>query len=172
MRGVDACAGARAWIEVGRRGATIRSAGKTGRIFRMKKKSLKHPDRLGAILTHFQPNKSKDFASLKPEFQGLMIGLMSTPSGQKRNKERDAYNAEQEWQRNLAFVCGLHTLVPPDNSVLKIQTEKLLLSMFGAGFSADRLRRFNASERKRIKKNGEAAWRLVSRLRKHYGLPD
>jgi hypothetical protein len=138
----------------------------------MKKKSLRSPDRLGAILTHFQPHKSRNYAALTPEFQGMMVGLMATPTGQKRNKERDAYNAERVWQHNLAFVCGLHTLVPPDNSVLKIEAEKLLLSMFGKGFSANRLTRFNAGERKRIKKNGDAAWRLVKKLRRHYNIPD
>lgn len=100
-----------------------------------------------------------------------MIGLMSTPPGQKRNKENDAYNAERNWQLNLAFVSGLYTMIPPENSVLKVEAEKLLLSMFGRGFSADRLARFNSAERRRIKKNGAAAWRLVRKLRKHYGLP-
>ena len=99
-----------------------------------------------------------------------MIGLMSTPSGSERSKERDAYNAEREWERNLAFVSALYTLVPADNSVLKVETEKLLLSMFGKGFSADRLTRFNTAERRRIKKTGDAAWRLVKKLRKRYGL--
>jgi hypothetical protein len=101
-----------------------------------------------------------------------MIGLMQTLPGQKRDKQRDAYNAEQEWERNLAFACGLYALIPSGNSVLKTEAEKLLLSMFGRGFSADRLTRFNAAERKRIKKSGLAAWRLVGKLRKHYGLPD
>ena len=100
----------------------------------------------------------------------MMIGLMATPPGKKRNKTDDAYNAEREWQRNLAFVCGLHTLIPPENSVLKVEAEQLLLSMFGKGFSADRLARFNTAERRRIAKDGKAAWRLVKKLRKHYGL--
>ena len=56
--------------------------------------------------------------------------------------------------------------------MLQTEAEKLLLSMFGKGFSADRLTRFNSAERKRIKKQGDAAWRLVKKLRKHYGLPD
>jgi len=141
-------------------------------MFRMKKKSLKLPDRLGAILIHFQPHNGQNFASLKPEFQGLMVGLMATLPGQQRNKERDAYNAERDWQRNLSFVAGLYTLIPPNNSVLKAEAEKLLLSMFGKGFAADRVKRFNAAERKRIRKSGDAAWRLVKKLRKHYGLPD
>jgi hypothetical protein len=45
-----------------------------------------------------------------------MRGLMSTPPGQKRNKARDAYNAERDWQRNLAFVSGstpwFHQTIP------------------------------------------------------------
>jgi hypothetical protein len=100
-----------------------------------------------------------------------VIALTKTLPGQKRNKEQDADIAEQKWERNLAFVCGLHTLIPPDNSVLKVEAEKLLLSMFHKGFSANKLTRFNTAERKRIKKHGAAAWRLAKKLRKHYGLP-
>jgi hypothetical protein len=100
----------------------------------------------------------------------MMIGLMSTPPGQKRNKEMDAYYSERDWERNLSFVCGLHALIPPGNSVLKAEAEKLLLSMFGKGFSPNKLTRLNAAERKRIKESGEAAWRLVKKLRRHYGL--
>jgi len=99
-------------------------------------------------------------------------GLSQTPPGQPRNKERDAYQAERDWEHNLAFVAGLFRLIPPDNSVLKTEAENLLLRMSGRGFSADRLARFNTAEQKRIKKNCEAAWRLVKKLRKHYGLPD
>ena len=100
-----------------------------------------------------------------------MIGLSQTPPGQPRNKERDAYQAERDWEHNLAFVAGLYSLIPPNSSVLRTEAENLLLKMFGKGFSADRLARFNTAERRRIKRNGEAAWRLVKKLRKHYGLP-
>jgi len=134
--------------------------------------SVTTKDRLDAIFIHFQPMKSGGFGSLKPEFQGLMRGLMQTRPGQSRNKKQDAHNAERDWHCNLSFVAGVYTLIPQENSVLKAEAEKLLLNMFGRGFSADRLARFNAAERKRIKKNGDAAWRLVKKLRKHYGLPD
>ena len=137
-----------------------------------RKRSITDKDRLDAILTHFQPMKRRDYSSLTPEFRGLMTGLMATPPGQSRNKQRDAYNAERDWHRNLSFVAGLYTLIPPDNSVLKAEAEKLLLNMFGKGFSADRLARFNAAERKRIKKNGDAAWRLVGKLRKLYDISE
>ena len=137
---------------------------------------MTNKDRLDAIFIHFQPMKSGGYSSLTPEFQGmmrgLMRGLMQTLPGQSRNKHQDAYNAERDWHSNLSFVAGLYTVIPKDNSVLKAEAEKLLLNMFGKGFSADRLARFNAGERKRIKKNGDAAWRLVRKLRKHYGLLD
>jgi len=135
-------------------------------------RSITNKDRLDAIFIHFQPMKSGGYGSLTPEVQGMMKGLMQTLPGQSRNKRQDAYNAERDWHCNLSFVAGLCTLIPQDNSVLKAEAEKLLLNMFGKGFSADRLARFNAAERKRIKKNGDAAWRLVKKLRKHYGLPD
>jgi hypothetical protein len=134
--------------------------------------SMTNKDRLDAIFIHFQPMKSDGYSSLTPEFQGMMRGLMQTLPGRSRNKQNDAYNAERDWHSNLSFVAGLYTLIPQDNSVLKAEAEKLLLKMFGKGFSADRLARFNAGERKRIKKNGDAAWRLVRKLRKHYGLSD
>ena len=136
----------------------------------MKRTSPKSIDRLNAILIHFQPYRSTELAST-PGYRAMMIGLMSTPPGRKRNKELDAYNAERDWQCNLAFVCGLYTLIPPNNSVLRAEAEKLLLSMFGKGFAQDRLARFNTAERRRIKKGGAAAWRLVQKLRRHYGLP-
>jgi hypothetical protein len=135
-------------------------------------RSITTNDILDAIFIHFQPMKSGGFGSLKPEFQGLMKGLMQTRPGQSRNKQQDAYNAERDWHCNLSFVAGLYTVIPQENSVLKAEAEKLLVKMFGRGFSADRLARFNAAERKRIKKNGDAAWRLVKKLRRHYGLPD
>jgi hypothetical protein len=43
--------------------------------------------------------------------------------------------------------------------------------MFGKGFSNNKLERFNAAERRRIRKDGDAAWRLVKKLRKRFGLP-
>jgi hypothetical protein len=142
-------------------------------MFLMKTKTRStNEDRLSAIFIHFQPRPIGGYGSLGPEGQGMMRGLMQTPPGQSRNKEQDAYNVERDWHRNLSFVAGLYTLIPPDNSMLKAEAEKLLLKMFGKGFRADRLARFNAAERKRTRKNGDAAWRLVKKLRKHYGLPD
>jgi hypothetical protein len=133
----------------------------------MKRNALQGPDfRLGEILLHFQPSSGPHYSA-----GGRLVTLVATPRGKKRNKEREAYNAERDWRRNLAFVSGLYTLIPADNSVLKMETEKLLLAMFGKGF-AYRLARFNTAERKRIKKHGDAAWRLVKKLRKHYGLPE
>jgi len=130
-------------------------------------------DRLKAVLIHFQPHTERPEWAASPQAQammrGLRQGLMMTPPGKSRNKEQDAYNAEQDWHHNLSFVAGLYTLIP-DSSVLKTEAKKLLLKMFGKGFSADRLARFNTAERKRTKKNGDAAWRLVEKLRKHYGL--
>ncbi len=136
----------------------------------MKKTSSKGISRLDAILIHFQPAKRGGFGKLDPAKRGLIVGLGSTPPGQKRNKEQDAYNAEREWQRNLSFVCGLYNLIPPASTVLKGEAEDLLLSLFGSGFSADRIARFNTAARQRIKKDGEAAWRLVEKIRRAHGL--
>ncbi len=133
----------------------------------MKTKTRDNKLTLDAILIHFQPMKS---SSLTPEHLGARIGFMQTLPGQSRDKQKDAYTAEQDWQRNLSFVAGLYTLIPESNSVLKVEAEKLLLKMFGKGFYKDKLVRFNAAERRRIKKNGNAAWRLVGKLRKHYRL--
>lgn len=138
---------------------------------RVKKTSQKTLSLLDAILILFQPLRVPNFASSTPGYRGMMIGLTSTPPGKKRNKELDAYTAERIWEHNLAFVCGLYTLIPPNNSVLKAEAEKLLLSMFGKGIARDRVARFNAAERKRIRKGGAAAWRLVEKLRRHYGFP-
>lgn len=136
----------------------------------MKTKMTPTAERLKAIFILFSPGGSDSYASWEPQFRGMSVGLTQTPAGQKRNKKRDAYNVEQEWRTNLAFVTGLSTLIPPGSSVLRAEADKLLLKMFGNGFSADRQARSNTAEARRTRKNGDAAWRLVKKLRKHYGI--
>jgi len=141
-------------------------------MFHMKKtKRFADDFRLTSIFIHFQPKRIRDDSELTPEYRGGMIGLSMTPAGQKRDKEKDAWEGESNWHRNLSFMAGVYTLIPPNDSVLKHEAEKLLLKMFGSGFSRDKLKRFNVSERRRIRKDGDAAWRLVEKLRKRLGLP-
>ena len=136
------------------------------------KTRIRRDDVLSAILIHFQPRPSGGHdSSLPPDWRAATRALAQTPPGQPRDKQMDAYAAEQDWRSNLSFVTGLYTLIPPDNSVLRTEAENLLRRMFGKSFSPDRLTRFNSAGRKRIKKNGEAAWRLAKKLRKHYGFP-
>lgn len=120
---------------------------------------------LQSIFIHFRPRPSGGYSSGKTH-RAVMQAMLQTPAGQKRNKEQDAYIAEHNWRRNLSFVAGLYTLIPENDSVLKTEAKKLLLKMFGKGFAKDRLTRFNTAERRRIRKTGEEAWRLVKKLRK------
>jgi hypothetical protein len=136
------------------------------------RKRINDDFRLKAIFIHFQPKRSDDDRELPPGFRGGLRGLAQTPPGQKRDKQRDAWEAERNWYRNLGFMAGVYTLIPPDDSVLKHEAEKLLLKMFGKGFPKNKLERFNTAGRRRIRKDGDAAWRLVEKLRKRFGLAD
>jgi hypothetical protein len=136
----------------------------------MKKKPAKNAIRLAAIFIHFQPERTIDYSALGPGFKAGMIALSSTPPGKVRNKEDDAYNTEREWTKNLSFVSAICELIP-DGTILKAEAESLLLKMFGKGFSADRLQRFGTAERHRTRASSRAAWRLLKKVRKYYGLP-
>jgi hypothetical protein len=138
----------------------------------MKTKRVSDSFRLKAILIHAQPLRSGDDGELRPEFRAGMRALSQTLPGQKRDKQKDAWEGESNWHRNLSFLGGVYTLIPPGDSVLKLEAEKLLLKMFGKGFPKNKLERFSTAERRRIRKDGDAAWRLVKKLRKRFGLPD
>jgi hypothetical protein len=132
---------------------------------------LSDGDRLKAIRIHFQPLPNPVLGSIKPELRGMAIGLMPTPPGQTRDKHRFAYQAQRDWEHNLSFVAALDALIPSDSPVLKAKAEKLLLNLFGEGFSTDTLARFNTGERQRIRKCGTAAWSLVKKIRRHCRFP-
>jgi hypothetical protein len=100
-----------------------------------------------------------------------MRALSQTLPGQKRDKQKDVWEAESNWHRNLAFMGGVHALIPPDDSTLRHEAEKLLVKMFGKGYPNNKLERFTTAERRRIRKDGDAAWRFVEKLRKRLGLP-
>lgn len=126
--------------------------------------------RLAAIFIHFQPQRTINYSAMGPGFKAGMIGLTSTPPGKVRSKEVDAYNTEREWTKNLSFVSAIYELIP-EGTVLKTEAESLLLKMFGTGFSGDRPERFGTAERHQTRANAQAAWRLLNKVRKHYGLP-
>jgi hypothetical protein len=138
-------------------------------MFRMKTTKRTADDfRLKAIFIHFQPIRRGYDRELPPGFRAGIRALAQTLPGQKRDKQKDAWEAERNWNRNLSFMAGVYTLIPPDDSVLKIEAERLLLKMFGKGFpkNKDKLERFNTAERRRIRKDGDAAWRLIEKIRR------
>lgn len=138
----------------------------------MKTKPMSDDLRVRLILIGAQPRRSGAHSKLRPDLKAGLRGLLQTPPGQKRDKKKDYWEAESNWHRNLAFLGGVYALIPTDETVLKHDAEKLLVRMFGKGIPNNRPDRFNTAERRRIRKDGDAAWRLVRRLRRHFGLPD
>ena len=138
----------------------------------MKTKPMSDSFRVKLILIHAQPPRSGDDGELRPDLRAGMRALAQTLPGHERDKHKDAWEGESNWHRNMAFLGGVYALIPPGDSVLKHEAEKLLLKMFGKGFAKNKLERFNAAERRRIRKDGDAAWRLVKKLRRRFGLPD
>ena len=138
-----------------------------------KPKRMADDFRLQAILIHSHPSRTSEDSKLPPGFKAGMRALSQTLPGKKRDKDKDAWEAESNWRRNMSFLAGVYALIPSGDAVLKLEAEKLLLKMFGKGFSKNRVERFGPpAERRRIRKDGEAAWRLVKKLRKRFGLSD
>jgi hypothetical protein len=138
----------------------------------MKPRRTSDAFRLKAILIHSQPPQKGDDADLPLSLRAGMRALAQTPPGQKRDKQKDAWEAESNWHRNMSFLAGVYALIPPNDSVLKHEAETLLLKMFGRGFAKNKLERFNTAEGRRIRKHGDATWRLVKKVRRQFGLRD